>query len=69
MTKIQEQIIEKKIILLTIQDVIKITGWSEQTTRRLFTHDEQFPTIKIGKSYQVEVEALKEYLQKKHKER
>lgn len=69
MTKLQEQITEKKIVLLTIPDVMKITGWSEQTTRQLFVHDELFPTIKIGKSYQVELEALQRYLQKRHKER
>lgn len=68
MTKSQELIVEKKIILLTIPDVMRITGWSEQTTRRLFTSDEQFPTVKIGKSYQVEMEALQKYLQKRHKE-
>ena len=46
---------------------MKITGWSAQTTRQLFVHDELFPTIKIGKSYQVELEALQKYLQKRHK--
>ena len=68
MTKSQEQIVEKKIILLTIPDVMKITTWSEQTTRRLFTSDEQFPAVKIGKSYQVELEALQKYLQKRHRD-
>ena len=68
MTKSQEQIVEKKIILLTIPDVMKITGWSEPTTRRLFTSDEKFPAVKIGKSYQVELEALQKYLQKRHRD-
>lgn len=41
------------------------TGWSKATTRKVFARDD-FPAQKFGKSYQVEVSALKEFFKTRH---
>lgn len=51
--------------MLNIEEVMKITGWCEPVTRKLFAYDKDFPAIKIGKSYQVELDAFKEYLKQR----
>lgn len=65
MTKQQEEIINNEFILLSINDVIKLTGWCEATVREMFAHDKEFPAIKKGKTYQVEYSALKNYFLKR----
>lgn len=52
---------KKEITLLTIQDVMDITGWSEGTVKKIMAQPD-FPTIKIGKENQVLLESLKEFL-------
>lgn len=52
---------KQELNLLTIEDVMGLTGWGESTVRNLM-EDEEFPTIKIGKPNQVSFEAFKEYL-------
>lgn len=47
--------------LLTIKDVVEISGWSEETVRKLF-RKEDFPSINYGKKKLVVADALKEYL-------
>lgn len=47
--------------LLTIKDVVEISGWSEETVRKLF-RKENFPSIDYGKKKLVVADALKEYL-------
>lgn len=47
--------------LLNVKDVMDLTGWGETTVREIMAEDD-FPTIKIGKSNQVSFDALKEYL-------
>lgn len=47
--------------LLTIKDVVEISGWSEETVRKLFRKDD-FPSITYGKKKLVVTDALKEYL-------
>lgn len=42
-----------------------ITGWCENVVRHTFAYDENFPAIKKGKKYQVELGAFKEYLSKR----
>ncbi len=64
MTK-QEVIINNKIILLNIKDVMLITGWSEAVVRKMFANDDDFPAIKKGKEYLVEYSALKNYFSKR----
>ena len=64
MTK-QEVIINNKIILLNIKDVMLITGWSEAVVRKMFANDDDFPAIKKGKKYLVEYSALKNYFSKR----
>lgn len=62
MNKIQEDIINREIILLDKEDIRKITGWGKNTVDRIFSKDEYFPTITIGKKQIVLLEAFKEYL-------
>lgn len=50
-----------EIVLLNIQDVMDITGWSEVTVKKAMAQPD-FPTIKIGKENQVLLESLKNYL-------
>ena len=52
---------EDKIILLDKEDVKELTGWGTNTIDSVFALDENFPAIKIGKKYQVELSALKNY--------
>ena len=65
MTKEQKSIAEKELILLDINDVMDITGWGECVVKKTFAYDEDFPAIKKGKKYQVELNSLKSYLQKR----
>lgn len=62
MTKEQKEIALREVILLDIKDVMELTGWCESVTRNTFAYDEDFPSIKKGKSYQVELNAFKNYL-------
>lgn len=62
MTKEQREIVSKELILLTIDDVEEVTGWCKQVVRNTFAYDNEFPAIKKGKEYQVELRALREYL-------
>ncbi len=64
-TKEQKEIVNKELILLDMQDVMEITGWSDNVVRRLFAYNEAFPSLKIGKRYQVELGAFKEFLSKR----
>lgn len=61
MTKEQKEIAKKEIILLDINDVMELTGWSENVVKKTFAHDKDFPTIKKGKKSQVELTSLKRY--------
>lgn len=45
-----------------MKDVMQYTEWSDNIVRRLFSNDKDFPAIKIGKKYQVELNAFKQYL-------
>lgn len=49
------------IVLLNIQDVMDITGWSEGTVKKTMAQPD-FPTIKIGKENQVLLESFKRFL-------
>ena len=63
MLKEQREIMLKEIILLEKKDVKELTGWGTNVIDRLFAYDKEFPAIKIGKKYQIELTALKAYLQ------
>lgn len=65
MTKEQKEIVSRELILLDIDDVIEITGWCENVVRKTFAYSKDFPAIKKGKKYQVELSAFKEYLNKR----
>lgn len=64
-TKAQQTIVEKELILLDMKEVMQYTEWSDNIVRRLFRSDNDFPAIKIGKKYQVELNAFKQYLSKR----
>lgn len=59
-TKINEM--KQDLKLLDIEEIIALTGWGENTVRKIMTEDKDFPTIKIGKKNQVSFDGLKEYL-------
>lgn len=61
MTSEQKKIVEKEIILLNIKDIVEITGWCEATVRKMFVSND-FPAIKNGKEYKVEMYAFRNYL-------
>ena len=65
MTKQQKEIAEQQIILLDKGDVMELTGWCKQVVRDIFAYDKNFPAIKKGKKYQVELSAFKEYLKQR----
>lgn len=65
MTKEQKQIATQELIMLDMSDVQEMTGWCENVVRNTFAYDENFPAIKKGKRYQVELGAFKEYLRKR----
>ena len=62
MTIEQKKIAQKEIILLDKRDVMELTGWCEKVVGNIFAYDKDFPAIKIGKKYQVELNAFKMYL-------
>lgn len=57
--------VDSIINLLSKEQVMEITGWGKNTVDYIFSREEEFPAIKIGKSYQVEESALKDYLSKR----
>ena len=62
MTQEQREIAQKEIVLLDIDEISNLTGWCPSKVRELCTQDINFPVMKIGKSYQVELTTFKEYL-------
>ena len=62
MRKSIEEIVKEQIILLDKNDVKNLTGWGQNVIDYIFKNDMDFPAIKIGKKYQVELNAFKEYL-------
>ena len=62
MPKDKVQVFDNLLVLLDIDDVCKITGWCKNTVRNLFAYESEFPAIKIGKRYLVELDAFKKYL-------
>lgn len=65
MTKEQMQIVKNQLIMLDKEDVMQLTNWGENTVNNIFAYDYDFPAIKKGKKYQVELTAFKEYLSKR----
>ena len=58
MTQKQKSFVETKLIFLDKKDVRELTGWGKNTIDNLFANNKDFPSIKIGKKYQVELEAF-----------
>ena len=50
-----------EFILLDIDDVCELTKWGKETVRKLFAYDKEFPAVRIGKKYLVELEAFRNY--------
>lgn len=65
MTDKQKEIVAKELIILDIKDIMELTGWCENVVRRMFAYDKDFPAIKKGKQYQVELNSFKNYLAKR----
>lgn len=65
MTEKQKEIVSKELIMLDIKDIMELTGWCENVVRRMFAYDKDFPAIKKGKQYQVELNSFKNYLAKR----
>lgn len=63
MNKVKEHIVNEKIILLDKEEVKELTGWGINVIDRLFAYYKEFPAIKIGKKYQIELDALKNFFQ------
>lgn len=64
MTEKQKEIVEKTIIFLKKEDVRNTFGWGKNAVDKLFA-SKDFPSIRIGKYAEVEVGALKEFLNNK----
>ncbi len=62
MNKEQKKIVQDTIILLDKKDIKEITGWGENTINKIFSNDDSFPAMKIGKKYQIERGALLNYM-------
>lgn len=58
-------VISSEVIMYSIDDVMKITGWSKAIVQRLFRNP-AFPSIDFGKQKLVEAHALIEYMSVKH---
>ena len=56
------EIAKRKLMILNMDDVIEITGWSKGVVSKLFAHDEDFKAIKIAKPNQILLDSLKDYL-------
>lgn len=65
MTQSQMDIVKREIILLDKEDLKQLTGWGENAINKVFAYNEDFPATKIGKKYQVELGALKEFFKKR----
>jgi AraC-like DNA-binding protein len=57
--------VSSEIILYSIEDIIRMSGWSETTVQRLF-NDPRFPAIDYGKRKLVENHALMRFLSVRH---
>lgn len=58
MTEKQKEIVLKELIMLDMKDIMELTGWCENVVRKMFAYDKDFPAIKKGKKYQVELNSL-----------
>lgn len=57
--------VSSEIILYSIEDIVRMSGWSETTVQRLF-NDPRFPAIDYGKRKLVENHALMRFLSVRH---
>lgn len=57
--------VSSEVILYSIDDVVKMSGWSHNTVEKLF-NDPKFPSIDYGKRKLVENHALMQYLSVRH---
>lgn len=67
MNKEQKKIVQDTIILLDKKDIKEITGWGENTINKIFSNDDSFPAMKIGKKYQIERGSIIELYEKRKK--
>ena len=58
-------VISPEVIMYSINDVIRITGWSRKVVQRLF-NDPKFPAVDYGKAKLVEAHAFIEFMSVRH---
>lgn len=62
--EVSRQYISSEVRFYTVEDVIKLTSWSENTVLKLF-NDPMFPSADFGKAKIVEAHALIDYFSTK----
>ena len=60
-TEISAVYVSSEVILYSIEDLMKMSGWSHGTVEKLF-NDPKFPAIDFGRKKLVENHALIQYL-------
>lgn len=60
-TAISAVYVSSEVILYSIEDLMKMSGWSHGTVEKLF-NDPKFPSIDFGRKKLVENHALIQYL-------
>lgn len=64
MDTMKKQAVSSEVRFYTVEDVVKLTGWSENIVLKLF-NDPSFPSADFGRKKIVEAHALIEYFAKK----
>ena len=59
-SRVGNMCISSEVIMYSIKDVMKMTGWSKKTVEKLFNSPE-FPSVDYGKAKMVECHALINY--------
>ena len=62
--ELKKQAISSEVRFYKVEDIIKMTGWSENVVHKLF-NDPAFPSADFGRAKVIESHALIEYFSKK----
>lgn len=63
--RINRQYISSEVKFYTINELVKMSGWSENTVQKLF-NDPRFPSADYGRIKVVEAHALIDFFSQKH---
>lgn len=61
-----QQYVSSEVRFYTVDDVTKLTGWSENIVLKMF-NDPEFPSADFGRAKIIEAHALIDYFSKKRK--